>query len=185
MGGYVAFLRAINVAGHATVKMTDLARAFGSAGCANVQTCIQSGNVLFDAPDRTTNAVFREVRIQLRKLIGEEPTILFRSATELDRLSRNSLFREFIADPKVKLYVAFLSHKPARRPSFPLVSAKEALEVIGIKNLEVFIVSRRKKNGFYGFPNNFIEKELGVAATSRNWSTITKIAALSSSRMRG
>lgn len=46
-----------------------------------------------------------------------------------------------------------------------------------MKNLEVFIVSRRKKNGFYGFPNNFIEKELGVSATSRNWSTVTKIVA--------
>ena len=44
-----------------------------------------------------------------------------------------------------------------------------------MKNLEVFIVSRRKKNGFFGFPNNFIEKELGVSATSRNWSTLTKI----------
>lgn len=47
-----------------------------------------------------------------------------------------------------------------------------------MKHLEVFIVSRRKKSGFYGFPNNFIEQELGVTATSRNWSTITKIVAL-------
>lgn len=44
-----------------------------------------------------------------------------------------------------------------------------------MSNREVFIVSRRKKNGFYGFPNNFIEKELRVPATTRNWSTLTKI----------
>jgi uncharacterized protein (DUF1697 family) len=44
--------------------------------------------------------------------------------------------------------------------------------------LEAFIVSRRKPSGFYGFPNNFIEHELDVLATSRNWSTVTKIAAL-------
>jgi uncharacterized protein (DUF1697 family) len=30
---YVAFMRAINVAGHATVRMTDLKEAFASAGC--------------------------------------------------------------------------------------------------------------------------------------------------------
>jgi hypothetical protein len=47
-----------------------------------------------------------------------------------------------------------------------------------MKELEVFIVSRRKKNGFYGFPNNFIEKELGVSATTRNWSTLTRIVEL-------
>jgi len=38
-------------------------------------------------------------------------------------------------------------------------------------------VSRRVK-GRYGFPNNLIEKELGVAATTRNWNTVRKILAL-------
>jgi hypothetical protein len=33
-----------------------------------------------------------------------------------------------------------------------------------------FIVSRRKKNGFFGFPNNFIEQQLRIPATTRNWS---------------
>jgi len=40
------------------------------------------------------------------------------------------------------------------------------------------VVSRRKKNGSFGFPNAFVEKTLGVSATSRNWTTVTKIAAL-------
>jgi hypothetical protein len=40
---------------------------------------------------------------------------------------------------------------------------------------EVFVVSRRKKNGFFGSPNNFVEKELGASASSRNWSIVTKI----------
>jgi uncharacterized protein (DUF1697 family) len=43
---------------------------------------------------------------------------------------------------------------------------------------EVFVISRRKANGFYSFPNGFIENQLGVPATSRNWTTVTKIAAL-------
>jgi len=33
-------------------------------------------------------------------------------------------------------------------------------------------------NGSFGFPNAFAEKEPGVVATSRNWSTVTKIVAL-------
>jgi uncharacterized protein (DUF1697 family) len=55
------------------------------------------------------------------------------------------------------------------------MSDKEAVEAIAIRNREAFIVTRQKPNGFFGFPNNFIEKELGVSATSRNWSTVTKI----------
>jgi len=36
-------------------------------------------------------------------------------------------------------------------------------------------VARRKKNGWFGFPNDFIEKQLGVVGTTRNWSTVKKI----------
>lgn len=56
MTKYIALLRAINVAGHARVKMTDLNRAFVSAGCKDVRTVIQSGNVLFEAADRDVSA---------------------------------------------------------------------------------------------------------------------------------
>ena len=43
-------------------------------------------------------------------------------------------------------------------------------------SVDVLVVSRRKPSGFYGFPNSFVEKKLGAPATSRNWSTIRKIA---------
>jgi hypothetical protein len=52
------------------------------------------------------------------------------------------------------------------------------VEAIAMKNLELFVISRPRKNGFYGFPNAFTEKELGVAATTRNWNTVTRIVAL-------
>lgn len=84
-------------------------------------------------------------------------------------------FRAFEAIPGVKLYVVFLSQKPRTRPRFPLSSPTEGLEAVAMKNLEVFVVSRRKKNGFYGFPNNFVEKALGVPSTSRNWSTLARL----------
>lgn len=100
---------------------------------------------------------------------------MFRTVREVEGILRGAPFKGFEREPAIKLYVAFLFQRPRSKPRFPLLSSKEALEAIAMKNLEVFIVSRRKKNGFFGFPNNFIEKELGVSATSRNWSTLTKI----------
>ncbi len=50
---HVAFLRAINVAGHAVVNMTDLRDAFAAAACGNVRSLIQSGNVVFESPANT------------------------------------------------------------------------------------------------------------------------------------
>ena len=178
---YVAFMRAVNVAGHARVTMDDVREAFASAGCRNVRTFIQSGNVLFDCPARDRAALLRTVKTRLRTLLGEEPEILPRSMRDIAGVIERAPFGAGHFPPGVKLYVAFLAGRPRRRPALPLISAKEALEVVEIDGLEAFVVSRPKKNGFFGFPNNFIEEELGVAATSRNWSTVTKIVALARS----
>ena len=172
---YLAFLRAINVAGHACVRMSDLKAAFVAAGCQEVRTYIQSGNVLFDLPEPNPTEVFDRVRGQLTHLLGAEPGVLFRTVRQVERIVTGTPFKDFEAEPDVKLYVTFLSERPHGKPALPLQSSKEALEVVAIKNLEAFIVSRRKPNGSYGFPNHFIEQELGVSATSRNWSTVTKI----------
>ena len=175
---YVAFVRAINVGGHASVRMTDLKDAFTAAGCKGVRTYIQSGNVIFESADARSPAVFRNVRKKLHGLAGDGSAVVFRSVRELERSVAKHPFADLTADPAVKLYVTFLSEKPRCTPAFPFASSKEALEAVAIRNLDVFVVSRRKKTNFYGFPNNFIEKELGVPATSRNWSTLTKIIAL-------
>ncbi|HEX9610986.1 MAG TPA: DUF1697 domain-containing protein [Gemmatimonadales bacterium] len=177
MPQYVAFLRAVNVGGHAVVKMTALRDAFVSAGCKDVRTFIASGNVVFGVPGKTAPALVEKVHGKLRRLLGKEPDVAYRTVQELERLVARAPFKGHEDERGIKLYVAFLSRKPRTRPRFPLEEPKEALEAIGIAGCDVFIVSRPKKNGFYGFPNNFIEEELGVAATTRNWSTVTKILA--------
>jgi uncharacterized protein (DUF1697 family) len=174
MTQYVAFLRAINVAGHAVIKMTDLREAFVAAGCQKVRTYIQSGNVLFESVEEA-GVIGERIRAKLRRLVGQEVGLLLRTVGELEKIVRGAPLRGFEDEAGVKRYVVFLAQKPAGKPRFPLVSSQEALEAVGMKDREVFVVSRRKKNGFYGFPNNFIEKELGVQATSRNWSTVSRI----------
>lgn len=178
MSQHVAFLRAINVGGRAVVKMTDLREAFIAAGCRDVRTYIQSGNVLFESPQENTSALFQRVRAQLRDLLGQEPGVVFRTAGELEGMVSGAPFQGHAAEPGIKLCVVFLSQKPRSRPRFPLVSAPEAVEAVGMKNLDVFVVSRRKKNGSHGFPNGLIEKQLGVPATTRNWSVVLKIVEL-------
>ena len=178
MGKHVAFIRAINVAGHARVKMDIVKAAFAAAGCKDVTTYIQSGNVIFDVPERGAQGIVENVRRRLRDLIGEEATVLFRRLSEVRTIVKGNPFADLTTDAAIKLYVVFLSRRPKSTPTLPFASAQDALEAIHLQNLEVFVVSRRKSSGFYGFPNNFIEKELGVLATSRNWSTVSKIAQL-------
>jgi uncharacterized protein (DUF1697 family) len=174
---YVAFMRAINVAGHPIAKMSDVRNSFSAAGALNVRSYIQSGNVIFDSQPSRFSSVLKRIQANLRTLLGAEPQLLIRTLDELDSIVRAAPFTAFERESKIKLYVVFLSEKPTSLPKLPLTSVKEALEAIAIKDFDAFIVSRQKPNGFFGFPNNFIEKELGVSATSRNWSTVTKLVA--------
>lgn len=177
MTTFLAFLRAINVGGYAPVTMTDLKGAFAAAGCRNVRTYIKSGNVAFDAPASGSPALFAKVQTKLRSLLDDEPVVLFRTLREIEQLVRSLPFKKFEKETDAKLYVSLLAARPTSSPRMPVMSTKEALDVFPTRGLEVFVVSRRKANGTYGFPNLFIEKELGVLATTRNWNTITKFAA--------
>ena len=177
---YVAFLRAINVGGTGIVKMADLQNAFTSAGCRHVHTFIASGNVLFDSPE-DLGRVRPRILEKVQTLLGAEPVIVFRTLRELEAIVRTAPFGSLVDDRALKLYVMFMAGKPGRRPAFPLSMEKEGLEAIGARKGDVLIVSRRKPNGWYGFPANWIERELGVPATARTWSTVTKIVALARS----
>ena len=178
MPRYVAFLRAINVAGHGTLKMTDLREAFEQAGASDIRTVIQSGNVLFDSAKRDAPAIIRRVRAALPGSSNEGPEVVLRGLGDVRALVARDPFAGYAKSGRIKFYVAFLAREPARVPPLPIVSAKDALEAIAIEGCEAFIVSRLKPSGFFGFPNNFIEGALGVTATTRNWSTVTAIARL-------
>jgi uncharacterized protein (DUF1697 family) len=172
---YVAFMRAINVGGRALVAMSDLQNAFRSAGCGSVRTYIQSGNVVFEAPPGEPAAAFRKIAGKVSPLLDADPIIIFRTLEDLQRLVKSDPFRNARRESDAKFYVTFLAAKPRPGAAFPLRSEKEALDVIAVTGLDAFTISRPKSNRFYGFPNNFVEKELGVAGTTRNWSSLSKI----------
>ena len=175
MTRYIAFLRAINVAGQKLIKMKELARIFAAAGCKNVRTYIQSGNVIFDSKSMNSAALSKKIERRLQQALGYEVTIIVRPFAEIEAMVRRNPFKKIKTDDEVVLFVVFLSQQPKPGPKLPLISIKENLELFEIKDSAAFIVSRRKPNGWFGFPNTFVEKELGVVGTTRNWNTVNKI----------
>jgi len=178
MGKHVALLRGINVGGHAIVSMARLRAAFVAAGCGEVATYIQSGNVVFTAPSADLGALGHRLEPALRALVGAEAVVLFRSHRDLAEAVKRAPIRSLADAPGAKLYLSFLARRATRRPEVPLVSIAKALEVSPLGEVDLFVVSRRK-NGRYGFPNGFVERQLGVPATTRNWATVTKLLELS------
>jgi len=175
----IALLRGINLGGHKTVKMDQLRKGFEELGFEDVKTYIQSGNVVFEARAGDLDRLHRKIEKRLCDHLGVEVKAMLRTSREIENLVSLDPFRKAGRDPRAKSYVTFLYGKPRSRPALPLKSAKEGIEVFLVKSLEAFSLSREVK-GRYGFPNNFVEKELGVPATTRNWNTVCKIAAFAS-----
>ena len=158
--------------------MSAVKAHFAAAGCANVTTYIQSGNVLFDAPAARVRRCIENVRQRLAEACGEDAVLMVRSLRAVAEIVERAPFGARSADPTLKLYVVFLARRPRRRIAVPFADEKERLEAIAVCGREAYVVSGRKSSGFYGFPNAFVERALGIAATSRNWSTVRKLAAL-------
>jgi len=176
MTRYVALLRAINVAGHARIPTAELALLFTAAGALDVTSCGHAGNLLFSARRGAAAAIVARVRDELGRRQGERPAIVLRTAAELAALASAQPFLGCGAVRGDKLYVTFLTRRPRVEPRLPLESAVERLKVLERRGREVLLLSRPKPSGFYSLPNAFVEIAYGVPATTRNWSTVTRIA---------
>lgn len=177
MSKYIALLRGINVGGHRSISMEDLRRTFTSAGCENVTTYIQSGNVVFEAADRDTTSIIEMIEQRLLDMLGSEASIIVRTVPEFQRIVDLNPFGTLTGEDGAKPYVTFLATELGHRPTLPLISPKEDVEVFHIVGRDLFSLSREYK-GRYGFPNAFIEKQFGIPATTRNWTTVNKLLAL-------
>src|SRR5882762_510664 len=157
MTRYVAFLRAINVAGQKLIKMDELARIFTAAGFKNARTYIQSGNVIFDATSANAVALRKKIQRTLRDGLGYEVTVVLTRLGDIEEIVERNPFKRIKTGPDAMPFVVFLSEEPKHNPKLPLISTTENLDVFEVKNRAAFVVLRRKKNGSFGFPNKFVE----------------------------
>ena len=177
MPRYVALFRAVNVAGHARIGGAELARIFTAAGARDVSSFGHAGNLLFAAPGSPA-AIVSRARDAIERRYGERPHVVVRSAAELRGLIAADPFTRCGAAPSDKLYVVFMARKARKPPALPIASPVERLTAFACRGRDVLLVSGRKPNGFYGFPNAFVETAFRVTATTRNWSTVTRLAKL-------
>jgi len=108
MTKYIAFLRAINVGGHTIIKMTDRKQMFKSSGLGNVQTYIQSGNVIFES-DEDDTPFLEGIARQVESAWGYKTELFVRSIREVQSIVTKS---PFTAKGDETLYIGFLKEKP-------------------------------------------------------------------------
>jgi uncharacterized protein (DUF1697 family) len=172
---YAALLRAVNVGGR-KVGMQELRALFEELGHGDVRTYVQSGNVVFTTPARSSAKLAAGLEKALAARFGIEIAVVLRAGRELQAVIDGNPFLARGAAPS-HLYVTLLRDAPTAKAVRELTTpdaGKDEYEVVG---RDVFL----HYPGGYGrskLTNAFFERRLGVVATTRNWRTITNLAAL-------
>jgi uncharacterized protein (DUF1697 family) len=175
MQTYIALFRGINVGGSHMLPMKELKVLCEQNGCLDVQTYVQSGNVIFQSAMTDVDRLAKRLTAAVSKSHGFEPRVLVRTRADLEKAVAGNPFSEASDNPK-SVHVFFLAEPPKR----PDLKACEAVKT----KTEQFAL---KGNIFYlhtpdGFGTSKLagsaERLLGVAATARNWRTVTTLLEL-------
>lgn len=171
----IVLLRGINLGPSRRVAMPALRELLTGAGLQDVRTYVQSGNVVL-----TSDAPPRELERDCAKLISEgfgfEVPVVVRSRDELAEVVRRNPLAEIVTEPK-RYQVSFLAEELEAQTADKLqelVVEPERLVVIG---REAYAwhpegVARSK------LWDQLAGKSLGVAATARNWTTVSTLLAM-------
>jgi uncharacterized protein (DUF1697 family) len=175
MQSWVALLRGINVGGKGKVPMKDLKLLFEGAGCENVRTYIQSGNVVFDAADDLAREIPATIAMAVKETLGVDTWLVLRSRDEMAQIVAGNPFADHNAPP-TSVAVAFLTEAPPNG-TLDFIEEDESIPdkvILAGKDVYLYL-----PNGFSGskLDPKFFTKSL-ANGTTRNWRTITKLMSM-------
>jgi uncharacterized protein (DUF1697 family) len=172
---WVALLRGVNLGSRNKISMPRLRELFGELGYDDVQTYVQSGNVLFRSPT-PRRKLTHEVESEIRRRFGLEISVLLRSRSELRATVARNPFAERQSDP-TKLHVTFLAGAPRRDRVAALQEKRFEPDEFRVTGNAVYLHCPQGY-GRSKLSNAFFEQQLGVGGTTRNWRTVTALAEL-------
>jgi uncharacterized protein (DUF1697 family) len=167
---YVALLRGINVGGKNMLPMKDLAAMFVGAGCGDVATYIQSGNVVFSAVDKVVAGLGGRIAKQVEERFGMRVPIVLRSAAEIGAVIRSNPFLK----AGEMLHVCFPADQPGKDLVAGLDAGRSAPDVFAVVGREIYM---QLANGVSGtkLTNAYFDSKLKTVSTIRNWRTVLKL----------
>jgi uncharacterized protein (DUF1697 family) len=175
LGRQIVLLRGINLGPRNRIAMAELRELLASAGFEDVRTYLQSGNVVL-----SSNAKPDEVARKCEQLIEEafalDVAVVTRTRLQLAQIVKRDPLAKLAKNPK-RYRVSFLATKSPAELVRRLESAVVAPERVRVVGREIYAwhpegIVRSKLWALLA------GRQLGVTATSRNWTTVTKLLEL-------
>ena len=153
--------------------MKDLAAIFVQAGCTNVRTFIQSGNVIFSAPAPLLKGLPELITERISARFGYRVPIIVRTSAQIGRAIRDNPFLQTGASEKA-LYVCFLADQPSALAVGNLDPDRSPPDAFRVLNQEIYF-HLPNGAGRSKLTNAYFDAKLSTTSTARNWATVLKI----------
>lgn len=172
---YAAFFRNLTLGRARCPNKTQFEQAFLEAGAREAASFLTNGTLVFAAGARASpQRLLQRASKLLEASCGLVEPGFIRSLPELIQLLATEPFAAVDRSSVYECCVSFL-HPDAQPPgTVPLMSSRGDVEVLRFTAGEALSLSR-KIGKSPGSPNAFLEKLLGLPATTRSWSTVTRL----------
>jgi uncharacterized protein (DUF1697 family) len=164
----IAFLRGINLGGH-NVKKDQLIKIFESVGATEVTTFIASGNVVFDAKSKPTEAAAEDA---FQAALGYAAPTFIRTTAQLKKIVERRPFNGRGPETGGTLHIGFLKQKGAAAALKELETDNDELHVDGTT---IYWQTHTARMSDSTINPAKIEKALGQQSTFRSIKTIVNI----------
>jgi uncharacterized protein (DUF1697 family) len=170
----ISLLRGVNVGGHHKIKMDALRALYESLGLRDVETYVQSGNVVFRARGENLARLAEQIEDGIERSLGFRPSVIVRTPSDLRKVIAGNPFAARRDIEPSKLLVTFLAKDPGAEARQSLLKIKTDPEEIRVSGRELYIyfpngMGRSKLTGAA------IENALKTPGTARNWNTVRKL----------
>ncbi len=170
---YISMLRGINVGGRKKIKMAELREMYVALGFEDVNSYIQSGNVVFDYKKTKPAELEAQIKQAIQDTFGFDVPVRIRTADDFKHIINSHPF--FDAEQELKLFhVTFLAEAPNTEALQSIADFQYKEDLFQIDGDKIHLYCP----GGYGetkLSNNFFERKLKVSATTRNWKTVLKL----------
>jgi len=173
----VSLLRAVNVGGHAVIKMADLKSLYESLKFRDVHTYVQSGNVVFRGDSTDLKLLSKKIQRAIEKRFRVTPGVLLRTTKDLRNIVAANPFAKRSDVLPAKLLVYFLQEELSREAPAELKKLPPQGEELIPAKRELYI-HFPDGMGKSKLPWRAVEKLCIKPGTGRNWNTVTKLLAM-------
>ena len=171
---FIALLRGINVGGN-VLKMADLREAVAGLGFRDLATYLQSGNMVFRAPETVNDDIAAGISEAIRAHKSMDVTVMVRSAEEWRRVVANNPYPQAVEFPK-SLHAFILDRMPAPERLEALAAKEAGRESWRIVDGALYL---HTPDGFgKSVLGGIVERVLKVPMTARNWNTVLALDAM-------